>query len=137
MSATALAQLTIEITQGVDDPTKVAVVPIERADGVSMPEDISAIITANLERSGLFEAIPRGNMLAFPRSESEVHFRDWRALGSEYVFVGEGAEDAGIYRVAYELLDVLGERRIVRRQAVGGPAGQLRTIQPHNTKRGD
>lgn len=131
MSATALAQLTIEITQGVDDPTKIAVVPIERADGVSMPEDISAIITANLERSGLFEAIPRGNMLAFPRSESEVHFRDWRVLGSEYVLVGEVTEDAGIYRVAYELFDVLGERRIMRRQVVEGSEGQLRTIA-HN-----
>ena len=76
LSATAQAQLTIEITQGVDDPTKIAVVPIERTDGVSMPEDIGRIITANLERSGLFDAIPRGNMLAFPRSESEVHYRD-------------------------------------------------------------
>src|SRR5690625_5907437 len=84
MSATALAQLTIEITQGVDDPTKVAVVPIERADGVSMPEDISAIITANLERSGLFEAIPRGNMLAFPRSERD---RKSTRLNSSHVAI--------------------------------------------------
>src|SRR5690625_7768237 len=114
MSATALAQLTIEITQGVDDPTKIAVVPIERADGVSMPEDVSAIITANLERSGLFEAIPRGNMLAFPRSETEAHFRDWRVLGSGYVLVGAVPEDVGGYRGDYEVVDVLGDGRRMR-----------------------
>lgn len=131
LSATAQAQLTIEITQGVDDPTKIAVVPIERTDGVSMPEDIGRIITANLERSGLFDAIPRGNMLAFPRSESEVHYRDWRVLGSEYLLIGEVTESAGIYRVAYELFDVLGERRVMRRQVVEGSQGQLRTIA-HN-----
>src|SRR5690625_7529951 len=70
-------------------------------------------------------------MLAFRRSETEVHFRDWWVLGSEYVLVGELTEDAGIYRVAYELFDVLGERRIMRRQVVEGSEGQLRTFA-HN-----
>ncbi|MDQ2077898.1 Tol-Pal system beta propeller repeat protein TolB [Marinimicrobium sp. ABcell2] len=131
LSFTAQAQLTIEITQGVDDPTKIAVVPIQRTDGVALPEDISRIVMANLERSGLFDAIPRDNMLSFPRAENEIHFRDWRVLGTEYLLIGQVTENAGIYRVSYELFDVLGERRIMRRQVVEGSEGQLRSIA-HN-----
>lgn len=128
LSFTAQAQLTIEITQGVDNPTKIAVAPITREGGMAMMEDISGIVTANLERSGLFDAIPRENMLSFPKTENEVHYRDWRMLDTEYLLIGSVTETAGLYRVTYELFDVLGERRVMRRQVVEGSEGQLRSI---------
>src|SRR5690606_39931903 len=81
---TARAELTIEIPQGVDDPTVIAVSPIEAGNAV-LPEDISEIVSADLRRSGLFNTIDRGNMLSFPREASEVYFKDWRVLGAQYL----------------------------------------------------
>lgn len=128
LSWTAQAQLTIEITQGVDNPTRIAVVPMDLDSGASLPEDISQIVIADLERSGLFEAVPQENMLSFPGREDEVFYRDWRLLDTEYLLIAQVEETAGIYEVSYELYDVLSERRAMRRQVVEGSAGQLRSI---------
>ncbi len=123
----AQAQLSIEITQGVDNPTVIAVSPIEDRGSV-LPEDISEIIAANLRRSGLFETIDRGNMLSFPRNASEVYFRDWRVLGTEYLVYGEAERQAdGRLRVTFGLSEVLGERTVLA-QVVHGNDGSLRDI---------
>ena len=71
----AIAGLSIEITKGVDNPTKIAVAPIV-FDGDQLSKDISIIIQDDLERSGLFEPIFRENMLSFPSSIKDVYFRD-------------------------------------------------------------
>ena len=85
---TVLADLTIEITKGVDNPTRIGISPITR-DGRSLPEDVSKIVSADLQRSGLFRPIPKENMLSFPSTVKEVYYRDWRILGVEYLVVGK------------------------------------------------
>ena len=55
------AELTIEITRGVDDPTRIAVVPFDQSSG-GINEDIAAIVGADLQRSGQFEPLPRASM---------------------------------------------------------------------------
>ena len=70
------AQLTIEITQGVDRPTRIAVVPFQWNGGGSAPEDFDSIISENLRRSGLFDAMAASNMLSFPSPGSSISFRD-------------------------------------------------------------
>ena len=84
----AWAGLSIEITQGADNPTRIAVVPMTPAAG-SLPGDISAIVSADLQRSGLFDPMDRVNMLSFPRRINEIYYRDWRTPGMEYVVVGQ------------------------------------------------
>lgn len=127
VSLGARAQLTIEITRGIDNPTKIAVAPLELS-GDSLPEDISQIISANLLRSGQFAPIPRGDMLSHPAREEDVHFRDWRVLDAEYLVVGRVENLAGLYQVHYELYDVINQRKILRRQVVEGTERQLRDI---------
>jgi len=62
----ALAQLQIEITQGVDNPTPIAIVPFAW-DGLGMaPDDVGLIIDSDLVRSGQFAPVSRRDMLAFP-----------------------------------------------------------------------
>ena len=84
-----LAELTIEITQGVDNPTRIAISPIPH-NGKSLQEDVSKIVMADLKRSGLFSPIPRNNMLSFPATVKEVYYRDWRILEGG-IFVGGGS----------------------------------------------
>src|SRR5690606_17277087 len=94
----------------------------------NLPEDISAIVDANLERSGYFRPINRQNMLSFPRRDTEVHYRDWRILNAEYVVVGNLERiDGGRVRVEFSLLQVNNERKVLG-HTVEGTMDELRDI---------
>ena len=110
-----VAELTIEITQGQDNPVSIAVAPFEWASSNPAPEDIAEIVAEDLYRSGQFAAMPRQNMLSFPNYAKEVHFRDWRMLGVEYLLIGHVEADAAKqrYRVFYELYNVPTGKRVV------------------------
>jgi len=133
MSLAARAELTIEITRGVDNPTKIAVVPMELSGSEALPENISQIVNADLERSGQFATIPQRDMLSFPRREQDVYFRDWRVLDAEYLLIGslERVEGEGRLRVNYELFDVINQRKVLGRQRVEGRDSQLRAMAHH------
>ncbi len=115
----ANAQLTIEITQGVDNPTPIAVVPFGVTSSLS--EDLRGIVAADLERSGLFRPIPPQDMLSFPQNESELHYRDWRVLGASYVVIGTLTETPTGHSLTYELYDVLSQNRLLSRTVTGTP----------------
>jgi TolB protein len=51
-AAAAHAELTIEITQGMDNPTAVAVVPFAFNSPGIAPEDIARVVHDDLNRSG-------------------------------------------------------------------------------------
>jgi TolB protein len=85
----AAAELRIEIRQGVDKAVPVAVVPFGWSGASALPEDPAAIIAADLQRSGRFAPLPRGDMLARPTEGRELDFDDWRILGTEVVVVGQ------------------------------------------------
>lgn len=110
--AIAHAELTIEITRGHDQPTPVAVVPFGW-QGNPLPEDVAAIVAADLEHSGQFEPISRDSMLGLPHERGDVFFRDWRALDAEYLVIGRIQPHETGYLVQYELYDVYNERRLL------------------------
>ncbi|MCV6609807.1 MAG: Tol-Pal system beta propeller repeat protein TolB [Amphritea sp.] len=110
----ARAELTIEITQGVDEPTPVAVVPFAWDGAQALPEDVAQVVADDLHRSGLFSVMPRENMLSFPSDRNSLYFRDWRISGSEYVVIGRiSTKEGGALEVSYELYDVLKEERLL------------------------
>ena len=123
----ALAELTIEITQGSDNPTRIAIPPL---GGVSLSEDISAIVAADLERSGLFKPIPKRNMLSFPSKPKDVYYRDWSILGTEYLLVGEVERDGPGYGIEFTLLEVHSRRQVFNR-TVKGSANKVRNLAHH------
>jgi TolB protein len=126
MSTKAFAGLTIEITSGVDNPTPIAIVPFGNSNG--LPEDLQAIVAADLMRSGFFRPIPKDDMLAMPKTQAEVFYRDWRMLGASYLVIGQMTSiAAGRYQLTYELYDVLSQRKVFQRNVSGG-AAQLRDM---------
>lgn len=125
------AQLTIEITKGVDNPTKIAVVPIGWNGVRPLTEDVSAIIAADLTRSGQFAPIPRQNMLSFPSRAEDVFYRDWRLLGTEYLLIGRIEQRDGRYYAYYDLFDVIGQRKLIGLGQVDGNSMQLRNLAHH------
>lgn len=122
LAAPAAAQLTVQITQGVADPIPVAIVPFGwSADGAA-PHDVAETIRADLERSGRFAALRRGDMLEFPHTAAAVDAANWRLLKVDYVVVGRLTQlPDGRYEIQFELVNVLTGQRALG-QAI--PAGR-------------
>ncbi len=121
------ADLTIEITRGSDNPVRIAIAPLAYR-GASLSEDISAIVEADLERSGLFRQIPREDMLAVPASASDVYYRDWKVLGAQYLVVGKvESRGADGLRVTFSLLDV-NAQKVVFTKPVNGNVQYIRDM---------
>lgn len=119
LCAAGAAALEIVITEGGDDPTKIAVVPF---GGPPLPGvDVAGVVAADLMRSGEFAALPSDDMLSLPTAAEEVFYRDWRLLGMDYLVVGRiwATEGAGREVTAstplalvYHLFEVATEREV-------------------------
>jgi len=98
------AALTIEITEGVESAVPVAVVPFASSGA---PVNISAIVNADLARSGFFKMMSEQGMPARPSTVAEVNFKDWQGLGQNYLVIGQVSDTGGgQYNVQFQLLDV-------------------------------
>jgi TolB protein len=128
LSGYANAQLTnITISHGVDNPTRIAVVPFNYS-GSKLSEDIPEIIRNDLNFSGQFESIPTDKMISYPISESEIRYRDWKMINAEYILIGGITEQAGRYSASYELFDVAQQKRVFIKMSVDGADAQLRDM---------
>ena len=130
LAASVHAADPLVISQGSDRATPIAVVPFGWQGGTVLPEDISTIIGNDLRNSGYFEPIPRQNMISLPTQASEVIYRDWKALGAQYVLVGNMVPNTGRIQVQYELFNVATEQQVLT-GTVGGTTDQLRDMAHH------
>lgn len=125
---TQAAELSIEITRGADNPTSIAVVPFGATPGLLPPTAIDAVVSADLQRSGLFAPMKVSDMIAQPHDQSQVFYNDWRLLGTDYLVIGRMSRDAaGLYRVQFDLVDVL-RQSLLLQETVNGSENQLRDI---------
>ncbi|TDX29009.1 TolB protein [Modicisalibacter xianhensis] len=109
----ANADLTIEITKGSDQAIPIAVVPFATQGQGALPEDIAQIVSDDLARSGQFSPLSRGSLIAQPNRSEDVQYRDWRAVDSNYLVVGQVTPQGDGYSVQFELMDIYGERRMI------------------------
>ena len=120
----ALAQLSIEITGAGANRIPIAVVPF--AGEGALPTGISAIVRADLERSGLFRGLEIPSPGAATTEASQVNFGDWRSRLADALVQGSvAALPDGRFEVRFRLYDV------PKQVALGGVAytlqpGQLR-----------
>jgi len=108
------AQLQIEITKGIDNPTPIAIVPFAwDGAGGSAPADVAQVVDSDLVRSGQFSPVSRRDMLSFPKKASDIYFRDWRAISADYVLIGRvGPGSPGMIKVSYQLFDTARQQEI-------------------------
>jgi TolB protein len=121
-ATTARAELRIEINRGTVKAQPIAVVPF----GGAAPLDVAAVVAADLERSGRFEPMARGDMLQRPTTGAEVDFGSWRITQVDALVIGRVVEaGAGQFEIQFQLFDVLkGEQLLGYRQA--STAAELR-----------
>ena len=124
------AELRIEVTQGVDNGVRIAVVPMQWLSGGRLPLDVDEVIEADLRLSGRFENLPVSQMLSLPREASEVYYRDWRMLNVEYLVIGHLEPAGNKIRLHFELYDVF-RRTMALSQTIEGTREQLRDMGHH------
>ncbi len=117
----------IRVTSGSDRATPIAVVPFGFQGGSVLPEDMGQIISNDLRNSGSYEPIDKQNMISTPSQPSEVVWRDWQALGAQYVMVGSIVPSGGRLQVSYALLNVSSQQPVLT-GSVSGSVDQLRDM---------
>ncbi len=124
----AIADLTIEITQGNDRATPVAVVPFAWLGQSALAEDVAQIISDDLERSGLIKPLSRSDMLSLPSQKSEIYFRDWSLLKQDYLLIGQvkPSVSPGVLTIQFELYDVVRQTRVLG-EVISGKPSELRS----------
>ena len=103
----------IDITQGTLTPIPIAV-PQFLGDDPRFVTEVTNVITADLERSGLFNPLDPASFIDRIRDfNAPPRFQDWRAIGAQALVVGRAGLSAdGRYFSEFKLYDVLSQRSL-------------------------
>ena len=100
------AELTIAITEGVQSAHKIAVVPFGVPQGEKLATDVAQLIAQDLAGSGYFNVLDKGEMLTHPTQPAQIKFRNWAAIGQDYLVIGSITKDNNLYHIQMSLFDV-------------------------------
>ena len=115
------------ISSGSDRATPIAVVPFGWQGGSVLPQDMAEIIGNDLYNTGMYAPIPRQNMISLPTSPAEIIYRDWQALGAQYVMIGNITPAGGRLQVQFALFNVATQQQVMTGSVSGG-TDQLRDM---------
>ncbi|HSF48431.1 MAG TPA: Tol-Pal system beta propeller repeat protein TolB [Burkholderiales bacterium] len=116
------AALTIEIIGGGATQIPIAIVPFKNESG--LPQPLTPVIGADLQRSGLFRLVANGG--ANPSEPNEVSYSDWSNRGAEALVIGSVSPlPDGRYDIRFRLLDVSKQAQLAGLAYTATPA-QLR-----------
>ena len=113
------SELILEITQGTEDPYRVAILKFEGDQKAS--NDIDKIIRNNLKRSGEFNLFTNEDLLSLPTDETEVIFNDFKILNIDYLVIGKIVKDGISISVVYDIFDINKGKKIRTSTVYGIP----------------
>jgi TolB protein len=130
LATPAAAELRIDITKGNFDPMPIAVTPFYATgpNEQDVASQITSVVSADLERSGLFRPV---NPAAFLQDSASLQagprFADWRAVNAQALVAGAvKSQGDGLIRVEFRLWDVLSEQQIAGIAFSASPQGWRR-----------
>ena len=126
LSFGAQAQLSIEITGGGANQIPIGV--LRFAGEQVLPQSISNIVEADLQRSGRFRMLFAGNVDPLPSEVAQVNFTDWKNRSADALVIGSVARLAdGRFEARFRLFDV------PKQTQIGGVAFTLNAQQVRTT----
>src|SRR5215467_10541560 len=115
-SASLHAELRIDITSGKVAPMPIAVpaFPGGAANESQAGRDIAGVVSADLERSGLFRPLdPRSFIQNISTGDTQPSFPDWRQINAQALVTGSvKTQGDGRLRVEFRLWDVFAEQQL-------------------------
>ena len=122
----AQAQLSIEITGGGANQIPIGV--LRFAGEQVLPQSISDIVEADLQRSGRFRMLFAGNVDPLPTEMAQVNFDDWKSRSADALVIGSVVRLAdGRFEARFRLFDV------PKQAQIGGVAFTLTAQQVRTT----
>ncbi len=123
--AATRATLEITITRGVNTAVPVAIVPFAwQVQGPVPATDMAAVISADLTRSGRFNAIPVKSMLEKPTDASAINFTNWRILAVSDLVIGRiKPAGSGNYQVEFQVFNVYTGQQLLGLSVLTTPQG--------------
>ncbi|TAK68129.1 MAG: Tol-Pal system protein TolB [Betaproteobacteria bacterium] len=126
LCANARAQLSIDITGGGANQIPIGV--LRFAGEGALPQSISDIVEADLQRSGRFRMLFAGNVDPLPAEVAQVDFGDWKNRNADALVIGSVVRLAdGRFEARFRLLDV------PKQTQIGGVAFTLSAQQVRAT----
>lgn len=115
LSHNLYADITIEITEGVEGAIPMSVVEFDTTGlPVQIKTDLAQIITQDLNRSGVFNVLNNTQYPSAPHYSRDVRYPEWRTINQEYLVVGRIlTKQPGVLDVQFQLLDVLKQKQLI------------------------
>ncbi|MGA9854151.1 MAG: Tol-Pal system beta propeller repeat protein TolB [Gammaproteobacteria bacterium] len=123
--AASRATLEITVTRGVNTAVPVAIVPFAwQVQSPAPTTDVAAVISADLTRSGRFNAIPVKSMLEKPTDASAINFTNWRILAVNDLVIGRiKPAGSGNYQVEFQVFNVYTGQQLLGLSVLTAPQG--------------
>ena len=119
------AELVIEITQGSDNPYRIALIPFKGESGAT--KQANEIVKNDLIRTGEFYIFDEKSLIAYPSGEDDINYSDWRLINADYLLLTSVIDsDSGI-EARYEIFDVRKKSKI-RSPKVYGVTNNVRQL---------
>ena len=111
----ALAELRLDVTRGKVEPMPIAIPAFAGGGGeeAQTGRDMAQVISADLERSGLFRPLDPQSFIQNVSAGEGPRFGDWRQINAQALVSGtvQGQGD-GRFRVEFRLWDVFAEQQL-------------------------
>src|SRR5260221_8670984 len=112
---TASAELRLDVTRGKVEPMPIAIPAFAGGGGeeAQTGRDMAQVISADLERSGLFRPLDPQSFIQNVSASEGPRFGDWRQINAQALVSGtvQGQGD-GRFRVEFRLWDVFAEQQL-------------------------
>jgi len=122
---TARAELRIDINQGTVQPMPIAIVDFygQQPQDAQAGSNIVGVVSADLERSGLFKPIDKKAFIQTPESLRTLpRFSDWRVINAQALVSGIVETQAdGRLRIEFRLWDVYAEQQMIGEAVTSTP----------------
>ena len=134
ISCSAHAILSMELTRGMAGAIPIAVVPFE-AQSETPSQDVSGIVSNDLQHSGRFKVFGRSALSESPSNAADVSSDYFHRLGTDNVVVGKvTAVSSDRYQVSFQLLDLVngqGASSVVLTKKYTVSGRELRSVAHH------
>jgi len=129
----AFALLSMELTRGVASAIPIAVVPFAQGEG--LPQNVSGIVTSDLQMSGRFKVYGQSALSEFPSDAKSVSTDYFKRLGTDNVVVGKISSVGGDrYQINFQLLNIFegkGANSVVLSKSYTVSGNELRSVSHH------
>ena len=104
------AQTVIDITQGSEDPYRLAI--IAKEGNQKQTQKVLSIVSQDLKRTGEFYIFDNKLLLSLPQTEEDIEYREWRLLNCDFILIADIQETVAGIQLSYEIFDVANKEKI-------------------------